>query len=432
MFRTRYIGIITLCSLMFVSELYADPVEEFGLGSRAAGMAGAYTSSSIGIDSVGTNPGGLALDPNPSIFFGYGFGYVNATINNISTKLNNTRGSTWGFAVPYHFRDMTAALGFAFYVPDQFLARITLQSSSNPHFVLLNNSLYRSAINPALSLRVGSWLSLGIGATFLTDVTGNGIVFNLGTIDGIKNGSGKLDIELPSKMAPQFGVIIKPIEALTIGFAHKESIGIDLSLDLVANINIGGIVSGDTTIKVDNTSTYYSPRRSTASLTYQIIDTLLLTGDVTWSDWSSYPGGITEIDIAINLDTAPSIAINNPQKPMFDDTWSSRIGTEWIFYQNENDYKLRGGYAYLPTPIPPQSGQTSFADNNRHLFSLGFGMTLDDYNFISNAPIHFDTALQWHSLIERNNIKDPTLYPGNNFTSSGDIIHFGISVKLGL
>ena len=69
MSRTRYIGIIALCSLMFVSELHADPVEEFGLGSRAAGMAGAYTSSSIGIDSVGTNPGGLALDPNPSVFF---------------------------------------------------------------------------------------------------------------------------------------------------------------------------------------------------------------------------------------------------------------------------------------------------------------------------------------------------------------------------
>jgi long-chain fatty acid transport protein len=62
---------------------------------------------------------------------------------------------------------------------------------------------------------------------------------------------------------------------------------------------------------------------------------------------------------------------------------------------------LRAGYAYEATPVPPQSGNTSFLDATRHLLSLGVGMEVEGLDPVLLGGLCLDLALQWGLLEDR-------------------------------
>ena len=84
------------------------------------------------------------------------------------------------------------------------------------------------------------------------------------------------------------------------------------------------------------------------------------------------------------------------------------------------------GFGERRTPVPEQTGLTSYADGDRLELTAGAGVRLG-WKPIFLHPIDVDLALQWQHLGGRLTVKDAGIAPGEAFSSGGDVLHAGIS-----
>src|SRR5262249_11695749 len=152
---------------------------------------------------------------------GYGGAVMGLTIDGKDAKVTPARGISFGVALPLKLGSWTVALGFALYMPDQFVVRIQLVPATEPHFVLLDNNLQHIVVTPVLASRPTRWLAIGAGATVLADAAGNGIDFNVGVVNQQKVGDASLDVSLPIRAAPVVGLTILPKKWLRFGASYR-------------------------------------------------------------------------------------------------------------------------------------------------------------------------------------------------------------------
>jgi long-subunit fatty acid transport protein len=139
---------------------------------------------------------------------------------------------------------------------------------------------------------------------------------------------------------------------------------------------------------------------------------------------------VADLRVLVALDITPPLVQTDNPPAAFEDTLCGRLGVEYRRPTGRTDWALRAGYAYLPSPVPEQVGLTSFADNDRHTLALGAGATLIDWRPLLTRPIELALAFQWHHLVRRLTVKDATQFPGEAFSSAGDIFHLGTSATV--
>ena len=74
--------------------------------------------------------------------------------------------------------------GIALYLPDQFLARVQLVPSSEPHFILLDNDPHRAVSEPVAAISYDDRFAIGAGASIFADAESKQIVFDVGVEAG--------------------------------------------------------------------------------------------------------------------------------------------------------------------------------------------------------------------------------------------------------
>ncbi|HUH02618.1 MAG TPA: outer membrane protein transport protein [Kofleriaceae bacterium] len=408
----------------------ADPLDEFGFGTRAAATAGSSSATAIGADAAHVNPAGVALAPHPAVLFGYGYGAMQLDINGRDAEVLDAHGTSLGMALPLELGSgVRAAFGLALYLPDQFLARIQLIPPTEPHFVRLDNDPHRLVADPVVSLRLGRWLAIGAGASLLADARGSGINFNVGVVSGEKVGESALDVKLPLRTAPLVGVLIAPEERVRAGLSFRGELALDIALDILANVDVAGVVSGDALISVRAVN-YFTPRQVVAGIAADVTESLTASAQLGWADWSAAPSGVADLRVLVALDVAPPLVQTDVPPALFTDTITPRLGAEYTMRGARTDLAVRAGYAYLPSPVPEQTGLTSFADNDRHLLAAGVGVTLADWQPILTRPIELGLAVQWHNLRKQLTVKDARDFPGEAFSSGGNIVHATTSMTV--
>lgn len=412
------------------SSALADPLDEFGAGSRAAGMAGSYVASAEGADAAHHNPAGIALAANPSLLLGYGYGAMQLSINGRDAEVLNAHGATIGAALPLRLSDdITVAAGLGLYLPDQFIARVQLIPPTEPHFILLDNDPHRLVIEPVAAIKLGDYAAIGAGVSMLGDARGDGITFNVGVVGGEKVGEAALDAGLPARLAPLLGALITPTPRVRAGFMYRGELSLDLALDIVSNVDVAGVVTGDVLVSIRATN-YFTPQRATGGLAVDVLPDLTVNGQLSWANWAAYPSGLADLAVLLSLDLSPPLVQTDQPPAGFTNTLDARFGAEYRFGGPRTRFAARSGYAYLPTPVPNQVGLTSFADNDRHVVALGLGVTLADYAPLLTRPIDLSLGLQWHHLQKRMTVKDAMQFPGEAFSSAGNIFHVGTSMKV--
>lgn len=422
--------IIVVALAVWAPTAHADPLIEFGFGGRASGMAGAGVATATGVDAAHHNPAGVASAKYPSFMLGYGYGAMALSINGRGAGVLDAHGTSIGAALPFSIDDDTAiALGLALYLPDQFIARIQQIPPTEPHFILLDNNPHRLVVEPVLSLKLNRYVSLGAGASILGAAKGNGITFNVGVESGNKVGEAELDAALPLTFAPLAGITVSPTPKIRAGLVYRGELSLDLALDILANVNIAGVVSGDALVAV-RAANYFTPQRVSGGIAVDVMDDLTLSADLSWNNWSAHPSGLADLRILVALDITPPLVQTDVPPAGFNDTVSGRIGAEYRVETRRIDWALRAGYAYVPTPVPDQTGLTSFADNDRHVLSLGAGMTLADFAPLLTRPVSFNIGLQWHHLMRRLTQKDAMQFPGESFASGGNIFHINATTTV--
>ncbi|MBE7452899.1 MAG: outer membrane protein transport protein [Kofleriaceae bacterium] len=407
----------------------ADPLDEFGFGSAAAATAGARTATATGPEAAHHNPGGVALGDGPALLVGWGYGAMRLRINGRDARVLDAHGTALGLAVPVALdRDWTLGLGLALYLPDQFLARVQLIPQSEPHFILLDNDPHRAVFEPVAALAYRGRLGLGVGASILADARSNKILFDVGVVGGEKVGQAELDVELPVRLAPLIGVWARPHDRVRAGLTYRGQLSLDLSLDILADVQIAGVVTGDVLVSL-RASNYFTPARVGGGLAVEVLPDLTLAADLTWNRWSAYPPA-ADLAVLIALDIAPPLVSTEVPPAAFTDTVDGKLGVEYRRRGARTDVTVRAGGAWRPSPVPPQIGLTSWADGDRVILTAGAGVTLADWAPVLTRPIDLDLGLQWHQVAHRLTRKHVETHPGQAFSSGGNLLHAGLSATV--
>jgi long-subunit fatty acid transport protein len=410
-----------LLLLLAAGSAHANALDSFGFGPRAAGLAGAGTAEARGQAAAFHNPAGVALSDDIEVALAYSYAGMALRIDGRDANVTTPRGTSIGIGLPAHLGPLTAAFGLAIYLPDQFIARIQLVPATEPHFALLDNNLQHVVAQPVVALRFGHAFAIGAGASVLADAGGNGVTFDVGVDAGNKVGQAALDVKLPIRAAPVVGLTIMPRRWLRVAAVYRGELDLKLSLDILAHVNLPGAISGDTLISLVALN-FYTPHSVSGAVAVDL-GALTLTAQLDWLKWSSFGDALPKLDVNIGLAIAPPLVAPAFGTVRFDDQYIARLGAEVRRTLGAHlDFAARLGYAFIPSPVRPQTGLTSFADNDRHVVGIGIGVALRELIRILPKPLHLDAALQVQQLEPRTTAKDPQLTASPGFTSSGTIV----------
>jgi long-chain fatty acid transport protein len=420
---------VFLAVLAWSAPAAADPLDLFGFGADAAAQAGARTATATGAAAAHYDPAGAALAARPTALVGWGYGAMHLQIDGKDGDVLDAHGTSLGLAIPVHDGDWTYAGALGLYLPDHFLARIHLVPATEPHFVLLDNDPHRAVVEPVAAAAYKDVFAIGAGASILADAASRQIVFDVGVVAGQKVGEAALDIALPVRAAPMLGLWLKPHPRVRLGAAYRGELSLDLRLDILANVQVAGVVTGDALVSI-RAANYFTPARATAGVAVDAADDLTLSADVAWQRWSAFGTGLPDLRVLVALDLTPPLVSTDNPAARFTDTVDTRVGAEYHRHGERTDWALRAGYAYLPSPVPAQTGLTSFADGDRQMFTVGGGITLADWAPILTRPVGFDVAIGWQHVAPRLTEKDATMVPGQAFSSDGDILQAQLSTTV--
>jgi hypothetical protein len=439
--RFRLAGVPVLCVALLVvllgalratTALASPPLQELGFGPRATALAGAVVASSDGLDGPIYNPAAVALADGPKLLLGYGYAAMSLRIDGRDAGVNDAHGFYMGTALPVDLgHGVRAAFGLDLYLPDQFDARILLTPASEPHFLLLGNNPDRLVVNPVLSLAPFPWLSVGAGATTFSDTAGHGITFNVGARGAEKIASSALDVGLPTRAAPVAGLLVKPLPHLRFGASYQGEIDLGLRLDVLVNVTVPGVVTGDALLAARAVN-FFTPATFRVGGSYDIADRLLVSVEADELHYRAFHGGAPDVKVLVNLGIAPSLVNALLPPDNLHDIVIGRGGLEYHAPLAGGDrLAVRAGYAYVPTPVPPQTGMTSYADCPRHVLAVGGGVTFADPTGLFTTPVSVDASLELHLLESEVTDKNPSTFPGESFTAGGAILAADLAATVG-
>ena len=309
------------------------------------------------------------------------------------------------------------ALGLGLHVPDRWLARVYLIEPTRPSFVMWEGQVSRIVATPVLALSVDDWLSLGAGATFLVDGAGTADL-QIGFEGAQPRTDALLDLELRARAAPVVGFSISPLRWLTVAGGFAGEIGLDLGLGVSADLSVPG-VEGTTVISVRGTNDY-SPPAIWLALALEPVPFLEFLVQVTRSFWSRANPWYARARLEIDLGAGPSVMGEIAPDADLVDSWTVAVGLEGhVPVLRGCDLALRAGYQWRETPVPDQTGFTSYADSDVHLASLGIGFTTRPGKPV---VLGLGWSLQLQRIVPRSVDKEPDVFVSTGFESEGWVI----------
>lgn len=426
---TRRLATITLL-LLSATAARANPLETFGWTPRGQALAGSLVADPTGIAGAFYNAAGPALAAHPRLALGWGGAGIRARLDALDPRPQSPHGTSLGLVLPVRFFRATFALGAAFYLPDQSLARIHFQPSSAPQLFRLEGNLHHLVLHVTVAMRIG-WFALGGGASVLADAEGPGVRFDVGILGGEKTGRASVDVNLPIRAAALVGLWLNPHKRVRLGLQFRDKLDLRLRLDILANVRVTDAISGDALVSLRSAS-FYTPRKIAVGVSFDLPRQIALHLAYDWLDWSAYRAAVPELRVLVALAISPSlIDALVPQAP-FVDAHAVRLGLERPWQLGER-VTLTGrlGYAFESTPVPEQQGLTSFADSDRHTLSLGAGLQLSRLIPFLPRPIKIEGALSVVLLPERQHRKVAPLV-GQGFSSSAQLYAGSLMLELEL
>jgi len=198
------------------------------------------------------------------------------------------------------------------------------------------------------------------------------------------------DYDMKRSTALHAGILIKPSERFRIGAAFRSALFHHLVAYSTTRVNILGVVT-EYRVRIDAVN-WYSPMQAALGAVYETA-AFSWAADVTWYNWSDYPGYYNKVEI---LEAPGSGLMTGAQAPdpRFKDTVTPRVGMEWRIAEQ---WALRLGYAFNMTPAPLPSRRYDVLDCDRHTITVGAGAEVGSESW----PLGIDFALQVHLLQRR-------------------------------
>jgi tRNA uridine 5-carboxymethylaminomethyl modification enzyme len=393
----------------FIPVSSADLFTMFGAGSQSISLAGGGSALSDDYSALFNCPAGMAFGQQS---LGVGFvGGINQLGIRLSERPSGYDPSDLGEAspvIPYKYRltkrhnpsrppDVLGfeigttispfydwvKLGVLAYVPLTGLGRQYTyfadereQYFSNTlHYELYGEQLISQQVFVGASVQPLKWLALGLGFRLMPSSKSNVMVLLPNTVDQTQQ-EMNLRVETGFHLGAIAGIMTSLFEdRFRFAFTFRDKI--DMSFKGKTEVQMKGF---------EDTSEYpfyqpvsfmilFLPRQVAYGAGYKS-RYFKLTLDLTWSQWSEYTD-------------------NHDQPAGFQDTINYSIGGE---YMPSQWFKLRGGFGFHPSPVPPQTERTNYIDNDIYIIGLGAVFNVDVYG--KNLEINVFSQFQFASDLQ--------------------------------
>ncbi|MBI4209640.1 MAG: outer membrane protein transport protein [Deltaproteobacteria bacterium] len=414
---------IAFFSITIPIQLYAGTWEMVGFGSRGSAMAGAMAGLADDSGAIYYNAAGLTAGPDAKVAVGYVFSPFNLKFNGEEVDAENISGLNIGAvgAIPMGppLEDKLF-VGLGVFVPTQHFFNATFYPQTEPHFVRFQNAGQKFSFDFALAYKPVPFFSLAAGANFFINYLATTTIETSplqGAVDR------RVVNDTPAEVAPIAGVLFNPGESFPkwrrwrVGASYRDASEMETAIPFQADF-AGALLDVDI-----RGITFFEPARAALGVSYRLLDRLTIATQADYVFWSDFPSD------ALSL-TFEGIEVVVPQTPEFDDKIVGRIGLEYPLLQSGDvHFTLRGGYAFDPSPVPPQTGETNLLDGDRQIFASGFGFKF--LEAIGENPLSMDLFFQYHLLDSVTTSKDSTVSVANpgaaGIESEGNFYSFGIS-----
>lgn len=422
---------LSIVTVFFAQELRANPLDTFGLTSANIAMGGGATGTADSYDAVWYNPAGLGqLDG-----FDFGLGtliyrpflkatthYTDESDQRIEQTLPRaavTRGFLdVGLAspIPLGKYDRSLFWGVNITFPIGSIYAIRERPATEAYFPFLEDRNRRIVLNAALAFR-WNWLMIGAGLSMLPNVYG-GV-----DVDFTKDAqANQATVDVKMNLAPVVGIMVEPIEGLTIGFnwrcANNTYISIPVTAILSQKIE-------PVRLKVAAYD-YSTPHQIALGAGYKG-DNYRVSGDITYSFYKSFNLSTPEVTLFDAGGGDKVVQQILPPSAGFKNTFAVRFGGE---YSPLKALAIRAGFGWVQSPVPAQTGVTNLLDGDRFTGSFGLGF---DAAGVGGPPIAIDFHLAYGWILENRDAKTAVNLdnPGYPYVSGkGGVLNSGLTFKV--
>ena len=453
-----FLSFFTFYLSPFASNALASPLDYYGYGSRAAGMGNAQTAMANDFSAVYYNPAALVMAEKPTIGVGFSYNYVGLHTSGLTKggqdfNINNIDplyGYTLGICLPLKGKlQGKAAIGVgAFFPGDWYYIRTRSQELDEPEFIIDQIRTRRQEIAIAAAYRPLKIVSFGLGIHITPDASGtSNMSVDVPELKGQNGGyppTFDVNWDLVSHISFMAGVHFQIRKNLAAGINFRDKIDVLFSIPVEMKLtNLGMIVLEQETAKTHIIShVSYTPRHVNLGVYYAPLDRLNLEADLFWYNWADFPNPAPTIKISSDVSFLPQPTFVPNPSPGFHNTFSPNLGAE---YKLTEKVMLRGGYSFVPTPVPSQKGESNFLDQDRHILAVGTGVFFQDPFNLFGEPIRMDLHFQYHILGSQNISKSASIqsdydnrthlggYPySTDYKTEGNIFGGGISFSFTL
>lgn len=444
----RWVALMGAAALVAAgSPARASAPGVFGHGARSAALARADVAGGCPSGAAAGNAA-LGAAPGFRLRLGYAYSAVGLTLNGADAGVRDVSGvdvaAQLGAAIS-PLVDVGVAL--AAHIPDAGLAAISFRPATEPQFPLYEAALQRTSVDFVGSLRYGA-VSVGVGVALGLGVAGDGTAFNLEQDATGVRADAAMDVELPYRLAPIIGARLE-LGRLALGAAFRGASAIDLRLESESRIALeDNPLNGTTRVQVRGASGY-EPALVDLGAALSIGGVVVAHAALEYAIYSAAPPPVADVTVDVRLGTTPSQREARFIEPRFRDTLSPRIGVEIRGAAEEARagesvgrssaaragepgsaaawrWALRAGYALAPSPVPRQTGFTSYADATRHVLALGGGLHLGR---AFGVDVSVDAAAGLHLFAARLEEKASDALPHARYEVDGRIWQGALSME---
>ena len=402
-------------------------------GAKAMGMGNAFAAQADDPTALYYNPAGIAFLKGTQVSLGSLVISVPETEFTGTTPLSGGNGTTSVFEkakkdlfiAPNLYATYTMEnipLTFGLGINSIYPLAKSWDDSSAFRSQIMNISVKPINFQPTVAYRFDS-LNLAVAAGI--DVTHAIVSLQKMAYDGSAE-LGSLGVDgTATNVGWNAGLKWKPRPDLSFGVAYRSEVAlhIDGSANFLATTPAGHTAIGinaptaDTRTRATSgaSSTITLPDSLTLGVAWQPTDKWTLEFDAERTGWSSFN------NLLINFHNPQMSAFNNNPIPLsWKDVWAYKFGGQYALNKNID---LRAGYMYDTNPIPDSTLGAILPDADRHSFSFGTGI------HVNNVAI--DMAYMYTYFTDRTvNNQNMTTFTGENGIFKSDVHLFGANVSV--
>ena len=376
-----------------------NSINPVGSGARAMGQGNAFIAVADDATAASWNPAGLTQLERPE--FSFAVEYF-SRIEDLNSSLNReSKGSDsvdlfdFNYAsavVPFHFKtNMVFSLNylrlFRFDKSLDFPVRFPAEIEDDLDVAFdfdydQDGSL--SVVAPAFAFDVTDNLSLGVTLNIWNhSVTGVGVFESRKTSQGTLTSYGTTDqfnfvekerFEVEEGYSAVIGITYRLGEEWNFGMVIKPEFRLDIDHEISRReIQTGeGGTRDDPRHDLKNSKLEF-PTIIGGGISWRPNDQLTVSSDVTWTDWSEYNLHERE-DFKANKTDFNPISGTEPDAGKSKDTFTVRMGCEYLLLREKYIVPLRLGFGYDPSPAVGEV-------DDFYTASVGSGLQIGSYNF---------------------------------------------------